>query len=125
MEEDLVKRQVLKLHAKVEGKYAWNQHKPHNDECGPRDFEKHMFKCASMCLTHNNNTVQIILEEDVVKRQVLKRYANVKGKHKHMESKNHITTSVVPGILKKRCLSACRCAFKRNNIKSKSYWRRI
>ena len=51
--------------------------KTHADESVPRDFDKEMLCCVSMCL--KTNDVKIILEEDFIKQPFLKLYAKLKG----------------------------------------------
>ena len=50
------------------------------DERRPREFEKEMFCCVSMCLKKETQQVKITLEADFFKQPFLQLYTKLKGK---------------------------------------------
>ena len=92
MDKDFIKQPFLKLHATLKGNTNGIK-KPHADESGTRDFEKHIVPCVSMCLTKGNYKVKIILEEDFIKQPFLSLYAKLK-EHTNGIKKPHADESV-------------------------------
>ena len=95
--------------------------KTHADESGTRDFEKDICCCVSMCLKQNE--VNIILEDDFIKQPFLTLYAKLKGNTNGLK-KPHAHKSGTRDFEKEIfcCVSMC---LKKEQMKPKSYWKRI
>ena len=109
-EEDFVEQPFLKLYAKHKG----NTHgikKPHADESVPRDFEKEIYPCVSMCLKKETYEVKVTFEEDFITQPFMKVYAKHKGNTNGIQ-KPHADESGTWDFETEICCCVCMCIKK-------------
>ena len=78
LEADIIKQAFLQLYAKLKG-HSNEIKQPDADESRPRDFEKHMLCCVSMCFKKEKYKVKNTLEAEFIKQPFLQLYAKLKG----------------------------------------------